>query len=681
MSETANIIDATLIAQGVGALILAILLGSFYRHYGKSYLRQWAWSWWMLALFTIAGAAVGGPEGGAISIALAVVRSAAGYLAVGFLSLGCWEIATRRPARLSFTRRLLVSLALFGVASWLGAWLAAGSPVVVRTVGEGLRFLVAGAAFIAMAAYVLTKRERDRGLGFTLVGIALLTYGLQQLHHFALSMTGPGLDGAVGYAYWLGYVDFLLQALLGLGMVTCLLEDERQAAILASNEIEHLAYHDALTGLPNRPLFIDRLIVAIAHATRHRQKLAVFFMDVDGFKDINDTLGHSLGDSLLKAIAERVRRCVRAEDTVSRFGGDEFTLLVQPIDRIEDAARIAQKLLTAVKQPFVIGEHELFVSVSIGISLFPADGADAETLVKNADTAMYRAKEHGRDNYQIYAPAMNARALERLSLENHLRRALDNGELDIYYQPLIDLGSRSVYGAEALLRWRHPEQGILSPYHFIGTLESSGLILPVGDWILHQACRQVRTWSETHGVDLAISINLSARQFQQPDLVDRVRAALEQSGLAPGRVELEITENNAMQNAEHSIRILRELKSLGVQIAVDDFGTGYSSLNYLKRFPIDTLKLDQSFVRDVTEDPGDAAIATAVISMARELKLTVVAEGVETEEQLAFFSSRGCSRLQGFLFSRPLPAAEFGEFLRLGAGLAVLGGIAEPKAP
>lgn len=666
-------IYGTLVAQGIGAVVLAILLHSFYRYYGKTYLHRWGWSWWMLAVFAAAsiGArkmAVEGDSTDLPALGLSVVRGIAGYLHVGLMALGGWELAQRRPVRLRATRRFLWTLAIAGVLLPLMFAFDPGAGRERYLIRVSLQALVAAVLLIGTGIFVLRKREADRGLGFVLVGLGLVLYGVQHAHYAVIATFGL----AHGYLGYLAYLDFVLQSLLGLGMITCLLEDERQAAILASNEIEHLAYHDALTGLPNRPLFIDRLIVAVAHCARRHQNLAVFFLDVDRFKDINDTLGHSHGDSLLKNLAQRIRHCVRAEDTVARFGGDEFTILCQRIENAEDAAKIAQKLLLAVKKPFSIGDHELYVSVSIGISFYPADGADAESLVKNADTAMYRAKDHGRDNYQIYAPAMNARALERLARENLLRRALENGEMEIYYQPLIDLPSWRVCGAEALLRWRHPSQGILTPYHFIGALESSGLIIPVGDWVLGEACRQATEWKSRHGVDLSVAVNLSERQFQQPDLVDRVRAALEKSGLPAYQLEVEITENNTMQNAENSIRTLWELKRLGVRIAVDDFGTGYSSLSYLKRFPIDTLKLDQSFVRDVTDDPGDAAIATAVISMAKTLNLTLVAEGVETQEQLAFFLQRECPRVQGYLFSRPIPAQDFDMFVSQGMPIPAL---------
>jgi predicted signal transduction protein with EAL and GGDEF domain len=343
---------------------------------------------------------------------------------------------------------------------------------------------------------------------------------------------------------------------------------------------------------------------------------------------------------------------------VARFGGDEFTLLVPRLDHIEDVGKIAQKILETLKIPFLIADRELFAPASIGISIYPGDGVDAETLVRNADTAMYRAKEQGRDNYQLYAPAMNVRALERLALENMLRKALAQQELRVFYQPLVDLRTSTIVGVEALVRWQHPELGLLSPAHFISVAELSGLIVPIGNWVLRTACRQTRQWQKRFGFPMRVSVNLSARQFQQPDLAVQVQRALQDSGLEPSSLDLEITESSAMQNAENTIHALRDLKLLGIRIAMDDFGTGYSSLSYLKRFPIDTLKLDQSFVEDVCTDPSDAAIAEAVVLLAHSLNLSVVAEGVETEEQLEFFRRLGCDRIQGYLFSRPVSAVD-----------------------
>ncbi len=431
----------------------------------------------------------------------------------------------------------------------------------------------------------------------------------------------------------------------------------------AEEQVKHLAFHDPLTNLPNRLLFNDRLTLAVAQAHRHSQRLAVLFLDLDRFKVINDSLGHSVGDELLRQVAERIQEYVREGDTVARLGGDEFTLLVPGITAEEDAAKIARKICEAIHDPFWIDGRELFVTTSVGVSVYPSDGHDAETLVRNADSAMYRAKDQGRDNYQLYTPAMNAKAVERLSLESRLRQAVANDELELHFQPFIDLKTAEVLGAEALIRWRHPELGLIPPGDFIPIAELSGLIVPIGEWVLRTACAEARKWHKKGFPALTVSVNLSSRQFQQTDLVSQVTHALEETGLQPDKLDLEITESNAMQNAEHSINTLWGLKKQGVRISMDDFGTGYSSLNYLKRFPIDRIKLDQSFVRDLPSDKDDAAIAMAVIAMGRSLELVVIAEGVETEEQLAFLKGHDCDQLQGFLLSRPLPAEAFDRFL------------------
>ena len=663
-----DVIFGTLAAQGVGALILAIVVQSFYRHYGKSYLKHWARAWWALVVFAastgfVRNVALEGVGGDVASVLALGVQGASGYLSAALLSLGFWELTRGRPARERVSRALLIAVAAAGGAVPIMAS-RFNSLADAERIGAVGQTLLAGAVFAVVAAWMFSRRQKEHGIGVYLASGSLFLYGVHQLHYLAYYIGMLRVGTPLMYGHWLAYGDFLLQVLVGFGMVSSLLEEERRAALLASQQIEHVAYHDALTGLPNRPLFLDRLIVALSQAARHDYKIAIFFFDVDHFKDINDTLGHSHGDALLKELADRIRKSVRASDTVSRFGGDEFTIFAQHVDRVEDVARIAQKLLDTVKEPFRIAGQELFVSVSVGISIYPLDGTDPETLLKNADAAMYRAKEQGRDNYQIYAPAMNACAIERLSLETQLRRALENEELEVHYQPLVELDSGMVYGAEALLRWRRPDGRLAAPRTFMRALETSGLIVPVGDWVLQRACAEAVEWSDIEGAHIGVAVNVAARQFQRPDLAARIAAVLASTGLEPSRLELEITETCAMQNAEANVRMLRELKRAGIRIAIDDFGTGYSSLHYLKRFPIDTLKLDRSFVQDVTEDQGDAAIATAVVSMAASLGLKLVAEGIETPEQLAFFRERRCARGQGFLFGRPMPADEFRAFLR-----------------
>jgi diguanylate cyclase (GGDEF)-like protein/PAS domain S-box-containing protein len=431
----------------------------------------------------------------------------------------------------------------------------------------------------------------------------------------------------------------------------------------AEEQIKHLAYHDALTGLPNRLLFKDRLTVALSHAQRNGSRLAVLFLDLDRFKVINDSLGHNIGDQLLQALAARVQSCVRESDTVARLGGDEMTLLLPNLNRSEDAAPVAQKILEAVRYPFHIEGREFYITTSIGISLYPEDGLDAETLIKNADTAMYQAKEQGRDNYQLFNAYINARALQRIALEHGLRRALANDELMVHYQPIFDLRTERISGMEALLRWNHPEMGPIPPGMFIPLAEANGLMVPIGTWAMRAACMQARKWHEAGFRNLSLAVNLSVCQLQQPDLVQRVREILQETNIHPRMLELEITESSAMQSPETSVRTLYELKKLGVRISLDDFGTGHSSLSYLKRFPIDTLKIDQSFVRDIVTDPDTASIVSAIIAMARSLRLKVIAEGVEFTEQADFLRRYNCDQMQGYLIKPPVPAGEFEELI------------------
>ena len=455
--------------------------------------------------------------------------------------------------------------------------------------------------------------------------------------------------------------EISLTSIEGGGMV-CVARDITERTY-AEEQIKHLAYHDALTGLPNRLLFKDRLTVALSHAQRDRSRIAVLFLDLDRFKVINDSLGHNIGDQLLQAVSTRVQACVRESDTVARLGGDEFTLLLPNLIRSEDAAPIAQKILEAVRYPFHIEGREFFITTSIGISLYPEDGTDAETLIKNADTAMYQAKEQGRDNYQLFNAFVNAKALQRITLEHGLRRALANDEMAVHYQPIFDLRSGSVTGMEALLRWRHPGMGNVPPATFIPLAEATGVMVPIGSWAMREACRQAKAWHDSGLRHLSLAVNLSVQQLQSPDLLQRVNEILKETGLPPRLLELEITESSAMQNPETSIRTLYDLKKLGLRISLDDFGTGHSSLAYLKRFPIDTLKIDQSFVRDITSDPDTAAIVTAIIAMAHSLRLKVIAEGVEFSDQAAFLRRYGCDQMQGYLIKPPVAARDFVSFV------------------
>ncbi|MCZ7563165.1 MAG: EAL domain-containing protein [Burkholderiales bacterium] len=448
----------------------------------------------------------------------------------------------------------------------------------------------------------------------------------------------------------------------------------------AEDDLVRLAHYDVLTGLPNRVLFQDRVAQEIARARRNGGGAALMFIDLDRFKVINDTLGHDVGDELLKQVARRLTGSLRASDTVSRFGGDEFAVLMTELRDSQAAGHVADKVISAFAQPFLLGGQETYVTASIGIALYPVDGDLPATLVKHADIAMYRAKELNRNNVQFYTPKNNARAIERLRLENDLRKALEREQFVLYFQPKVDLATRHVCGAEALLRWRHPERGLVSPAEFIPLLEETGMIVPVGEWILRAACRQIKEWDAQGLPPLRVAVNLSGRQFHMNDLPDMVRRVLAESGVEPQLLELEITESFLMRNADEAIGALRELKAEGVHLAVDDFGTGYSSLAYLKRFPLDTLKIDRSFVRDITTDPDDAAITRTVINMARGLKLSTVAEGVETEAQLAFLTANGCDHMQGYFYSPPVPAEECAKLVRERRAL-VRAAVDTPPAP
>lgn len=498
---------------------------------------------------------------------------------------------------------------------------------------------------------------------------------------------------AIGFWHWLPLVYAIKRAEEELTQANELLEAQvaqRTGELKSANDklsldlearkrveqsMRHMAHHDALTGLPNRALFRDRLTHAMAQADRYHQKLAVLFLDLDRFKAINDTLGHNAGDQLLKIAAERLRSCVRDCDTVARLGGDEFTVIVDDIIEVQDAAVVAQKILDTLSQPFNLHGHEVFISVSVGITLYPNDDESADNLLRNADSAMYRAKEYGRNNYQFYVADMNVKARARLMLESSLRRALDRGEFALYYQPRVDLFSGRVIGAEALLRWRHPEMGLVPPTEFIPILEETGMIIPVGDWVLRQASRQNHIWQEMGLPPIRMAVNLSARQFIQKDLAESVLRVLEGAGLLPEYLELEITEDLLIEHNQTNIITLAKLRSHGIHISIDDFGTGYSSLSYLKRLPIDTLKIDQSFVRDIVTDPDNKAIVSAIIAMASSLHLNVLAEGVETDEQLAFLRAQGCNEIQGFSFSHPLAAEDFEQLLRDGRQMRVLQGL------
>ncbi len=432
----------------------------------------------------------------------------------------------------------------------------------------------------------------------------------------------------------------------------------------AEDQVEFLAYHDALTGLPNRALLQDRLAKAIAGARRRKDKVALLFLDLDRFKNINDSLGHSVGDLLLQEVARRLQTFGREQDTVARLGGDEFLVVISSVKEVSDAAVAADRLVKAMTSGFDIQGHPITVTCSLGISIFPEHGMDGETLIRNADAAMYCAKESGRNNFQFFAQDMNAQAVERLTLENSLRQALDKKELFLMYQPQMDIATRKIIGLEALLRWQHPERGLVPPDKFIRIAEYSGLIVPIGEWVLRTACSQARKWQDEGLPPVSVAVNVSAVQFRQEDFCERIRRVLSETRLAPQYLELELTESLLLANADVMLSVVEELNAMGLTLAIDDFGTGYSNFGYLRQFRVSKLKIDRSFIRDVAANSNDAAIASAIIGMSKSLNLKVLAEGVEDEAQMTFLRAHQCDEIQGYYFSKPLAVDKVAEKLR-----------------
>jgi diguanylate cyclase (GGDEF)-like protein len=497
-----------------------------------------------------------------------------------------------------------------------------------------------------------------------------------------LVMTGLDDVESIERAYEVGATDFMIKPVnwaVFPHRVRYLVRGGQTLVTLQRliDQVRTLAYYDTLTGLPNRLLYREYLAKAIARARRTSELVAVFFLDLDNFKRINDTLGHDAGDELIRTASLRLMGCLREGDAlarvgedeklhdVARIGGDEFNVLVTQLTSHGDAARVAERVLRAFDPPFRLGEHEVFVSTSVGIAVFPFDGEDADALLKNADTAMYRAKDEGRDNYQFYTRAMSTNVLRRLKLESRLRRALEREEFFVLYQPILEAKTSTVVGAEALLRWQHPELGTTSPVEFIPIAEECGVIVPLGEWVLETACRQGRIWQD-QGFNIWIAVNLSARQLRDALLVSRVRRVLAKTGMDPSNLKLELTESMLMRREKEVTVLLKELKSLGIGLSIDDFGTGYSSLTYLKQFPLDNLKIDRSFIRGIPADRDDLAITGATIALAHSLGLKVVAEGVETEAHLESLREHGCDEIQGYLFSPPVTADVVEEYLRTG---------------
>ncbi|HEY9421327.1 MAG TPA: EAL domain-containing protein [Thermoanaerobaculia bacterium] len=656
------------VAQAIGAVVLAMVLVGFHRHYQRPYLLKWAWSWWAFCVSLLAQSVAVVlveymPAGSPARLAASGVATVAGFWQTAWLLFGTYEVVREKRLSSRIQRVLLGLLSLLALALVFGS--VGMEPSQRFFVRIGLRALLVGTAFLVASWGVWHSRTRHSGtvsgIGWRLVSGSFLLYGLHLLQYtFVILFADLDAPGLTGYANLTGYFDLLFQGLIGIGLVTWLLEDERQRVVAASEQIEHLAYHDALTDLPNRNLLVQHLKEAVSQAVSRKERVAVLFLDLDRFKKVNESLGNQPGDDLLKTLAERLRQNLRATDLIARLAADEFVILLPGIDGDTAVLRVAEKLLAVIRSPFSIQGREIYLTASLGISRCPEDGADAETLLKRAELAMYRAKETQRDSYQLYAPPMETRGLEHLSLETDLRKALtaEPGELALFFQPVLDTSRQKVAGVEALLRWFHPTRGLLPPSEFLWLAEVSGLATALDLWVLRTACREIRGWREQGATDLYLAVNLSPRSFQQPDLLRHIRAVLAETGLPPSALELEITETLAMQNAEATLAVLRGLKDLGVRIAIDDFGTGYSSLSYLTNFPIDTLKVDRSFVHNLGRGHGGEEVAAAVIALALSLEIGVVAEGVETDEQWRWLLGLGCEKFQGYLFSPPLPGAE-----------------------
>jgi len=538
------------------------------------------------------------------------------------------------------------------------------SPAAVRLLRErcaelpDVLFLIHDAFNLESAMQLITDKHFDVILLDLMLPDSLGIETLHRMHSHApdipiIVLTGIADDALALAAMRQGAQDYLLKGQLDINLLSRSIRYtiERKRAEV---EIKKLAYYDALTGLPNRVLFTDRLKQAIVMAERDMKGLALLFLDLDRFKYVNDTLGHAYGDRLLKISADRIQGCLRVTDTVARLGGDEFVIILPLLAGSEDASKVADKILETLRKPVQLENHTIYTSASIGIALYPQNGATVDTLLKNADISMYQAKEKGRNNYQFFTEDMNEQALARQMIESSMRHAMTQSEFFLVYQPLFDFASRRVIGLEALIRWRHPQHGDMMPSQFIGVAEETGMIIPIGEWVLRTACRQAGQWHQCSPEGLRISVNISASQFMHDSFLGTVKSVLEESDLPAGCLELELSESSIMERAERNFHVLTRLKEMGVSVAIDDFGTGYSFLSCLKDFPIDRVKIDGSFMQDITPDGDNAAIVEAIILMAHTLKLNVAAEGIEHEKQFSFLHRHKCDELQGFLMCRPL---------------------------
>jgi diguanylate cyclase (GGDEF)-like protein len=666
----------SLFVQAGAALLIAWVFVGLQRRYWRPFLRHWTWSWLALAAYSaLSGLARMVLTGHSIEFvphaAISVLAGVAGCLQLTFLLLGTFELTTGNSLPRETVRRIVAATVVVGALPSMLFWWDASSGELVYQLRVTLRRVFVALAVLVAARAISRAPRIARAIGRRTVTLSFFGIAAHQIHFLALS---TDRDLRALHPLWLaslGMFDVVLYFALAMGLVIWLLEEERQATMDAAAKIEKIAYHDALTGLPNRQLFLNQMGMALHRAKRTKTIVAVLFLDLDRFKVVNDSLGHAAGDHLLQAVAERIRSAVRGEDSVTRLGGDEFAVMCTDIGTADDAEKVAERIIAALKRPIHLEGQEVFVTTSLGISLFPADSTEPEGLLKNADAAMYRAKAQGRDAVERYVPELGTAALAQLGLESNLQRALEHDQMLLYYQPIVDSGTGQINGVEALLRWNHPERGILPPSEFIGLAEATGAIVPMGEWVLREACRQVQQWRERGRTDLRAAVNLSVRQLQQADLVTRVQHVLDETRLPASKLEIEITESIAMRSSGRAIDNLRTLKACGVRVSIDDLGTGYSSLSALRLFPIDSLKIDRSFVSGVPHNTDDSAIAAAVITLGKTLGVNVIAEGIERPEQLAFFTEHRCAEWQGYLLASPRTPEECAELLFGDVSLAV----------
>ncbi len=660
MSESNAFTLAGLATQSACAALLALLLARFHRRHRRAYLREWSLAWWAFCLAQAgalyAFARIGQvPPGDWDRLLATAVSQIGAYWHAAWLLFGAFSLSTGWAQSRRGGRAILGALALLGAVSTLLYAFSPESATQRVFVRVGVRSLALALAMIAAGAVLWRLHRGTTITGPRFVSGALFASGAHQL--LTAAQTLGLFELPVPQA--LGYVDVAMIGVLGLATVVWLLEEEHHRLTDASRQIERLAFFDVVTGLPNRKLFLDRLRAAIERGTPAAQPAALFFLDLDHFKRVNDTYGHDVGDLLLAAVADRLLHSVREGDTVGRLGGDEFTVLLPGIRTPEEADPVARHLLERFRAPLRVGEQSLFVGASIGISLYPVHGEEPMSLLRKADTAMYRAKDAGRGCHFVYADEMSATTRERLALETELRSELLETQLVLHFQPIVRSGTGEITGAEALVRWQHPDRGLLAPAAFLAVAEATGASEAISRWVLRAGCATVASWRRRFQSDLRISVNLTARAFENPQLAEMVFDVLAETGLPAEALELEITETMALLSSGDPVSMLGRLRARGARVAVDDFGIGYSSLSYLRELPIQTVKLDSSFIRDLGRRPEDSRIVGAMIQLAHGLGMEVVAEGVEEEEQMAILEMLYCDEMQGYLFSKPLPAPEF----------------------